>query len=91
MYRCNEGEDYKASFAIVANKKMVKINATLHFMSQEDYLTGINTLKPTEAEVVASEYYSVGGARLASPQPGINIVKSRLADGRTVTRKVLVR
>lgn len=91
MYRCNEGEDYKASFAIVANKKMVKINATLHFVSQEDYLTGINTLKPTEAEVVATEYYSVGGVRLSSPQRGINIVKSRLADGRTVTRKVLVR
>ena len=90
-YRCNEGQDYKASFAIVANKKMVKINATLHFVSQEDYLTGINTLKPTEAEVVATEYYSVGGARLSSPQRGINIVKSRLADGRTVTRKILVR
>lgn len=90
-YRCNEGQDYKASFAIVANKKMVKINATLHFVSQEDYLTGINTLKTSEAEVVASEYYSVGGASLSSPQRGINIVKSRLADGRTVTHKVLVR
>lgn len=91
MYRCNEGQDYKASFAIVANKKMVKINATLHFVSQEDYLTGVAALKPSDGEVVATEYYSVGGARLSSPQRGINIVKSRLADGRTVTRKVLVR
>lgn len=91
MYRCNEGQDYKASFAIVANKKMVKINATLHFVSQEDYLTGVAALKHSDDEVVTTEYYSVGGARLSSPQRGINIVKSRLADGRTVTRKVLVR
>ena len=91
MYRCNEGQDYKASFAIVANKKMVKINATLHFVSQEDYLTGVAALKPSDGEAVATEYYSIGGARLSSPQRGINIVKSRLADGRTVTRKVLVR
>ena len=36
-YRVDEGQDYKASFAIVANKKYVIINATLHFLSQEDY------------------------------------------------------
>lgn len=37
FYRCDEGKDYKASFAIVANKRMVRIDATLHFVSQEDY------------------------------------------------------
>ena len=36
-YRVNEGEDYKASFAIIANKKYVLVNATLHFISQEEY------------------------------------------------------
>ena len=36
-YRVDEGSDYKASFAVVANKKYVLINATLHFISQEAY------------------------------------------------------
>ena len=36
-WRCDEGSDYKAAFAIIANKKMVRINATLHFVSQEEY------------------------------------------------------
>ena len=36
-YRCDEGSDYHASFAFLANKKMVLLNATLHFVSQEAY------------------------------------------------------
>ena len=36
-YRVDEGSDYKAGFVIIANKKYVRINATLHFVSQEDY------------------------------------------------------
>ena len=42
FYRTDEGKDYKASFAIVANKRMVRIDATLHFVSQEDYATYLN-------------------------------------------------
>lgn len=36
-YRVDEGSDYKASFAIIANQKMVRVNATMHFLSQEAY------------------------------------------------------
>ena len=36
-YRCDEGSDYKASFVVKANNKYVLINATLHFVSIEDY------------------------------------------------------
>ncbi|MBR3513549.1 MAG: DUF5115 domain-containing protein [Bacteroidaceae bacterium] len=36
-YRVDEGQDYKASFAIIANQKMVRVNATMHFLSQEAY------------------------------------------------------
>jgi len=36
-YRCDEGTDYKAQFAVIANKKYVLINATMHFVSQEDF------------------------------------------------------
>lgn len=37
-WRCEEGKDYKASFAFVANKKIVIVNATMHFISIEDYI-----------------------------------------------------
>lgn len=36
-WRCEEGKDYKASFAYVANKKIVIVNATMHFVSIKDY------------------------------------------------------
>ena len=36
-YRCDEGQDYKASFAVKGNNRLVRINATLHFLSIEDY------------------------------------------------------
>lgn len=37
-WRCEEGKDYKASFAFVANKKIVIVNATMHFISIDDYI-----------------------------------------------------
>ena len=36
-YRAEEGKDYHASFAFLANRKYVLLNATLHFVSQEAY------------------------------------------------------
>lgn len=84
-YRVDEGCDYKARFVFIANQKYVLLNATLHFLSQEDYVTGINAA-PANAPV-AEGIYSLSGVRLNSLQKGINIVKS--ADGST--RKVLVK
>ena len=37
-YRCDVGCDYKASFVVKTNEKYVQINATMHFVSEEDYL-----------------------------------------------------
>ncbi len=36
-YRVTEGQDYKASFAILSDTKYVLINATLHFVDGETY------------------------------------------------------
>ena len=44
-YRCDEGQDYKASFAVKGNNRLVRINATLHFLSIEDY-EALNTKIP---------------------------------------------
>ncbi len=37
-YRCDVGSDYKASFVVKTSEKYVQINATMHFVSEEDYL-----------------------------------------------------
>ena len=91
MYRVNEGQDYKASFVITANKKYVQINATMHFVSIDDYNAHINSLSSDGKQPVATEYYSLSGARIAKPQPGLNIVKNRYNDGTTKAVKVFVK
>ena len=87
-YRVDEGKDYKASFAVIANKKIVIINATLHFVSQEDYTTAICPKKVTMADAVAEDRYTIDGRKIGkSTHKGLNIV--RMSDG--TVRKVLVR
>lgn len=86
-YRCDEGKDYKASFVYIANKKLVRLNATMHFLSQEDYATGIKDVATPAVAPATEGIYSLSGVRLNSLHKGINIVKS--ADGST--RKVLVK
>ena len=44
-----------------------------------------------EATVVAQEYYTPSGTRLAAPQQGLLIVRRQLSDGSTQVQKVLVR
>ncbi len=92
-YRCDEGKDYKASFAIIANKKYVLINATLHFVSLEDYenYTGINKLTTSDNSLIATEYFTLGGARVTHPQNGIFIVKKKYADGKVKASKILMK
>lgn len=78
-WRCDEGKDYKASFAFVANKKMVQLNATLHFVSEEaykDYITAIEEAPAVPANnSVPTGIYGLNGEPRATLQKGINIVK----------------
>jgi hypothetical protein len=45
-YRCDVGSDYKASFVVKGIDKYVLINATMHFVSEEDYLNPPVATKP---------------------------------------------
>ncbi|MCM1312440.1 MAG: hypothetical protein NC206_03255 [Bacteroides sp.] len=45
----------------------------------------------SDAAVVSVAYYTLGGARIAAPNKGINIVKTVLADGTVTVSKVLVK
>lgn len=50
--------------------------------------TGIDSVT-VSSEVVAIEYFNLGGIRLAEPAPGINIRRTIFADGRVVSDKVV--
>lgn len=54
-----------------------------------DIVNGVESIVE-DSPVVTSEYYTVGGLRLGQPQKGINIVKSRKADGSVVVEKVVL-
>ena len=62
-YNVEEGSDYNAAFIIIANKKAVKINATLHFVTQEAYAEYIKT---RDAKTY-SGYLSAGIAMMQAP------------------------
>ena len=88
MWRCDEGEDYKASYAFIANGKMVRLDCTMHFVSQEqydEYLTPVNSVKVTETSPIT--IYGIDGRRKQTLTRGLNLV--RQADGTTL--KVLVK
>ena len=51
MYRVTEGQDYKASFAVLTSSKYVLINATLHFVDGETYEAYIKQQEEEEKPV----------------------------------------
>jgi len=55
---------------------------------EEAYLTGVATLTPSE--IVSTEYFTIGGIRLNSPQRGINIVRITDANGNVTTRRIKI-
>ncbi len=57
-YRCDEGSDYKASFAFIANDKMVRVNAIMHFVSQEEYEKYLNHNLFTITYLINGEVYA---------------------------------
>ena len=82
-YRVDEGQSYSASFLIKADKKAVKINATMNFVSIEEYeqyLHVNDTQASLDGKPVA--YYDLSGRRLNAPRRGFNIVK--LSNGKAI-------
>lgn len=62
--------------------------ATLDFTSATNGIENVSG-GLTEERPVGVTYYSANGSRLASPQPGLNIIRLVYADGRTESRKVM--
>ena len=66
--------------------------ATLGIVYGQGNTTGIEAAQgASQAEIVAVEYYSPSGTRLARPQKGVNIIRQRLADGTVRTVKTMIR
>ncbi|MCR5819872.1 MAG: hypothetical protein K6F94_02820 [Bacteroidaceae bacterium] len=88
-YRCDEGSDYKASFAFVANDKMVRVNATMHFVSQEQYaeLVTVEGIPASAATFSRKGIYNMSGQRVSTLGRGLNMVP----DNSGSYRKVLLR
>lgn len=61
--------------------------ATLDITSMTDGIE--NTTASAAAHPVSITYYNMDGTEIASPVPGINIMKMTYADGRTVNKKIM--
>lgn len=53
--------------------------------------TAISDAENVAPEVVETRIYTVSGAEIPQLQPGLNIVKSRMSNGKTTVKKVMVR
>lgn len=67
-------------------------NFRLFFVNEDKHTSGISNVNGgDDAQVIAREYYTVGGQRTAQPQQGMVIVKYRLSDGSTKVTKTMVK
>jgi hypothetical protein len=60
----------------------------------KNYTLHCSALKTIAAEevaspVVATEYYSINGVPISAPQKGLNIIKTRHANGKTNVKKIV--
>lgn len=62
--------------------------ATLDFTSATNGIDNVSGSQTID-QPVGVAYYSANGARLSTPQPGLNIMRVVYADGRVVSRKVM--
>ena len=67
-------------------------NFRLFFVNEESHVSGIGGIaNDGTQEVTGQEFYSIDGQRLAQPRKGVVIVKTRLAGGKTIVNKTIVK
>ncbi|HBN46635.1 MAG TPA: hypothetical protein DD401_03110 [Prevotella sp.] len=67
-------------------------NFRLFFINEESHVSGINGINGDgTGEVTRQEFYSIDGQRLPKPRKGVVIVKSHLANGKTIVGKTVVK
>lgn len=75
-----------------ANKKD-EVSCTISRVKIEFFTKVSTSLRPvtTDAEVVATDYFTLSGSKFSTPQKGINIVRRTLSDGTVQTDKVVIK
>jgi hypothetical protein len=83
-------EDYgsEINITITVTNNQNKATLTRNFTIKLGDASGITDVK--EANMTTGKsYYTAAGAQLNGPQPGINIVRRRMADGSVSTVKII--
>lgn len=65
--------------------------ATLPIVYERGVVSGISQTTVSNAEVVKTEYFTTAGVSVSQPQKGITIVRQKMSDGTTKTRKVMIK
>ncbi len=87
MTSVNDWNNAKAVVMLIDNNTGLVINAAVAKFSS---ITGIDGVD-TDTNVVRTEYFSLNGAALSTPQRGVNIVRQSYTDGRVEVKKVFVK
>ena len=66
-------------------------NFRLFYKSEETPTAINNATSGNSIEIVGQEYYNANGQRVSGIQPGLTIVKNRLADGTVKAVKIIKR
>ncbi len=92
LYFTKQEADSKVNIGIRAKEAtanwLVADNFKLTYYGTDSQVS-IEDVVPSGAEVVAVEYYTLGGVRVATPQKGVNILKATLSDGTVKVSKVI--
>ena len=81
-------QNAKAVVMIVDLNTGLVVNAAVtKFENGPTYIEGVDSV----AEIISTEYFTLGGTLLDSPQKGVNIVRHTLSDGTIAVKKVMVK
>ena len=81
-------QNAKAVVMIVDLNTGLVVNAAVaKFENGPTSIEGVDSV----AEIISTEYFTLGGTLLASPQKGVNIVRHTLSDGTISVKKVMVK
>ena len=76
------------SYALRSANEMGGLSAMSPAVSVD--ATGISeVVRASDSDVIATDYYTIDGKRLATPQHGVNIIRMRMADGSIKTVKMV--
>lgn len=81
-------EEAKESDIVATTLVVTKVYLTSKKASE---FTGISSISADDADVVKSEYFNVAGQKVSAAGKGLTLVKQTLSNGKTVSKKVVLK